>query len=127
MKQLALFKKALPRRPRFKQMQVADAGHLAGGGKAIRFVCPHCGHDTGWISDRRTLSKNRKGAPCPACNSQDPARKKALEPHIEGRAAFRVGQPDSANPYGSEMVEHELWLDGWCAAAKAGFENERAR
>jgi hypothetical protein len=44
-------------------MHVADAGigH-------IRFSCSRCGHDTGWIEDRRTVSENRKGSPCPKCN-----------------------------------------------------------
>ncbi|KXV70536.1 hypothetical protein AD951_02705 [Acetobacter malorum] len=60
---------SLPRRKRVKRMHVADAGHLPGGAqKGIRFVCSHCGYDTGWIQDTRSISDNRKGLPCPACN-----------------------------------------------------------
>jgi hypothetical protein len=54
--------------PRRVRMHVADAGHLAGGAKGIRFRCRHCGHDTGWIADEKSVSENKKGLPCPNCN-----------------------------------------------------------
>lgn len=57
----------LPRKARVKRMYIADAGHIPGG-KIIRFLCPRCKHDTGWIPDTRTISANRKGIACPVCN-----------------------------------------------------------
>jgi len=57
-----------PRQPRLKRMRVADAGHLPGGSKGIRFECPQCGHDTDWIPDAWTISENKRGLPCPKCN-----------------------------------------------------------
>lgn len=44
-------------------MRVADAGE-----GCIRFTCRACGHDTGWITDDRTVSENKRGRPCPCCN-----------------------------------------------------------
>jgi DNA-directed RNA polymerase subunit RPC12/RpoP len=48
-------------------MHVADAGNSPWG-KVVQFVCHKCGHDTGWIEDRRTVSENKRGLPCPKCN-----------------------------------------------------------
>lgn len=57
------------RNKRVWRMQVADAGHMPGGAaKGIQFVCPRCGHDTGWIKDCWTITENRRGQPCPRCN-----------------------------------------------------------
>lgn len=61
-------KAALPRTAPVKRMHVADAGHLPDGRKGIQFHCPHCGHDTGWIVDKHTVSENKRGMPCPECN-----------------------------------------------------------
>lgn len=47
-------------------MHVADAGS-----DMIRFVC-RCGFETGWIRDKWSVSKNRRGHPCPKCNPSDP-------------------------------------------------------
>lgn len=58
----------LPRASDTKRMRVADAGHM-GGGKGIRFECPHCEYDTGWIVDEWTTTENKRGFPCPICNS----------------------------------------------------------
>ena len=69
-----LFEKStLPKATPVKRMRVADAGHLTIGTKGIRFTCPHCGHDTGWIEDRRTISENKRGLPCPCCNADEDA------------------------------------------------------
>lgn len=58
-----------PRSQRVWRMQVADAGHMPGGAvKGIQFICPRCGHDTGWIEDSWTITQNRRGLPCPCCN-----------------------------------------------------------
>lgn len=57
----------LPRRAPVKRMRVADAGHIPGS-KGIRFICPHCEYDTGWIADEWTVSENKRGRPCPSCN-----------------------------------------------------------
>ncbi|TNE55190.1 MAG: hypothetical protein EP341_05415 [Sphingomonadales bacterium] len=61
-------KNDLPRAKRVKRMHVADAGQLPGGSPGIRFECPYCRHDTGWIKDEWTISENRRGQPCPVCN-----------------------------------------------------------
>lgn len=61
-------KDQLPRSEPIKRMRVADAGHMPGGTKGIRFECPHCGHDTGWIEDEWSITENRRGLPCPSCN-----------------------------------------------------------
>lgn len=54
----------LPRsRPRIVRMHVADAGH-----GMIHFRCKRCGHDTGWIVDRWTVTEGNRGIPCPTCN-----------------------------------------------------------
>ena len=67
-----LFEKAdLPRSPFVKRMRVADAGE-SGGVKVIQFRCPYCSHDTGWLVDRRTISENKRGIPCPVCNKPHP-------------------------------------------------------
>jgi len=58
---------ALPRsRPRRVMMQVADAGVDPGW---LRYECLRCGYDTGWTEDPRTLTEQRRGKPCPRCNS----------------------------------------------------------
>lgn len=63
---MGLFQKAeLPRAPKVKRMRVHDAGD-----GCIYFICPHCGHDTGWIKDEHTLAENKRGMPCPKCNEQ---------------------------------------------------------
>ncbi len=56
-------KSILPRKARVKRMHVADAGQ-----GCIQFVCPHCGHDTGWLKDEHTFTENKRGLPCPKCN-----------------------------------------------------------
>lgn len=66
---------ALPRRLPMIRMHVADAGHLPGGAKGIRFECATCGHDTGWISDSWTITENRRAHPCPVCNPEAQAPK----------------------------------------------------
>ena len=53
---------------RLKRMRVADAGHLPGGSKGIRFHCPHCGYDTDWIS---VLSIQMATLEARAATSQD--------------------------------------------------------
>lgn len=63
-----LFGYVKPRAKPLKRMHVHDAGHLPGGSKGIQFVCPRCGHDTGWIHDEWTVTQNRRGLPCPKCN-----------------------------------------------------------
>jgi hypothetical protein len=60
-------RQSIPRQPRIVRMHVTDAGH-GFGGKAIRFECNKCGHDTGWIADEWTITENRRGLPCPKCN-----------------------------------------------------------
>ena len=44
-------------------MHVLDAGV-----DMIRFQCRRCGYDTGWIEDEQTVSRNKRGIPCPDCN-----------------------------------------------------------
>lgn len=61
-------KEALPRRKAIKRMRVADAGE-SGGYRVIQFRCPHCAYDTGWIHDKKTITENRRGLPCPKCNA----------------------------------------------------------
>ncbi|MGD9862563.1 MAG: hypothetical protein AB7S99_05055 [Pseudodonghicola sp.] len=68
---LLFARKDLRRRPPIKRMRVVDAGHGPGGTKVIRFICPHCGHDTDWIEDTHTITENRRGLPCPKCNEGD--------------------------------------------------------
>lgn len=59
-----LFKDAdLPRRAPLKRMHVADAGQ-----GMVRFQCPHCGNETGWVEDVWTVTENKRGQPCPDCN-----------------------------------------------------------
>lgn len=61
-----LFDKSdIPPRAPVTRMHVADAG-----GGMIKFACPHCGHSTDWITDEWTLTENRRGQPCPSCNSK---------------------------------------------------------
>lgn len=57
-------KKDLPRSPRRKLMHVSDAGS-----GLIEFTCNHCGYCTDWIEDTRSVTENKKGRPCPKCNS----------------------------------------------------------
>lgn len=54
---------SLPRSAPIRRMHVKDAGS-----GMIRFECSHCGHDTGWIEDTRTVSENKRGLPCQSCN-----------------------------------------------------------
>lgn len=56
---------SLPRAPRLVRMKVVDAGD-----KVIHFRCHKCGHDTGWIRDVWTLTENKRGLPCPKCNTE---------------------------------------------------------
>ncbi len=62
-RQLALL--ALPKRPRRVMMHVAD-----GGQGHVRFECGKCGHDTGWLrcDETDTVTKLKRGEPCPRCN-----------------------------------------------------------
>ncbi len=63
MSTLLFDKDDLPREPRTIRMRVKDAGS-----GMIRFKCSCCGHDTGWIEDRWTVTENQRGLPCPCCN-----------------------------------------------------------
>lgn len=63
---------SLPRTPPVRRMHVSDAGE-----GAIEFTCSHCGHCTGWIEDRWTISKNRRGQPCPVCNADAMLKERA--------------------------------------------------
>lgn len=62
---LLFTKSDLPRTAPVKRMHVADAGC-----GMIKFHCPHCGHNTGWIEDTHTISKNKRGLPCPECSEE---------------------------------------------------------
>lgn len=53
-----------PRRKKRVMMHVADAGS-----GMIRFECLKCNHDTDWIVDEQSVSENRRGMPCPNCNT----------------------------------------------------------
>lgn len=58
----------LPPKPRAKRlwrMHVDDAG------EGIVFECGRCGHNTGWIDDKWTVTENKRGHPCPKCNNPD--------------------------------------------------------
>jgi len=57
----------IPRSPSVKRMHVVDAGN-GPGCKVIQFECGHCGHDTGWIEDKCSVTENKRGMPCPECN-----------------------------------------------------------
>ncbi|WP_406720404.1 hypothetical protein RPE78_09475 [Thioclava litoralis] len=60
-------KEQIPKAPPTKRMHPSDAGE-----GMIRFSCPHCGHDTGWIADQWTITENKRGQPCPVCNRPAP-------------------------------------------------------
>mgnify|MGYP000719443815 CR=1 FL=1 len=62
-------KEDLPRSKPLKRMRVNDAGESASC-MVIQFICPHCGHDTGWIEDEWTVTENKRGLPCPECNKE---------------------------------------------------------
>jgi DNA-directed RNA polymerase subunit RPC12/RpoP len=62
----------MPRTKRIKRMLVIDAGEHPRGGKGIVFQCGQCGHNTGWIADTLSLTENKRGLPCPTCNSPTP-------------------------------------------------------
>ena len=68
---LLFTKEQIPRRAPMKRMYVADAGNYISGGKGIKFKCNHCGHNTGWIKDNRSITENKRGLPCPKCNSEE--------------------------------------------------------
>ena len=57
----------LPAKPRLVMMHVYDAGN-AGAQKVIQFECSRCHHRTPWLVDEKTISKNKRGEPCPKCN-----------------------------------------------------------
>jgi len=57
-----------PRRPRRVMMHVVDAGE-GGWCKVIHFKCSTCGYDEGWTEDHRTIGENKRGRPCPRCNT----------------------------------------------------------
>lgn len=62
-----------PRSPRKILMHVVDAGDSGchGGGDLVRLECKTCGHDSGWCSmsaNGWTLTKTKRGIPCPECN-----------------------------------------------------------
>ncbi len=56
-----------PRRTPRVMMHVVEAGQ-GNSGKVIQFECSKCGHSTGWIEDDKSISKNKRGTPCPQCN-----------------------------------------------------------
>lgn len=56
-----------PRREKRKLMHVADAGQ-SNWGKVIKFECSHCGYETGWMDDEKSISTNKRGIACPICN-----------------------------------------------------------
>lgn len=62
--QPSLFSKAeAPRRARRHLMHVADAGD-----RCIRFHCPRCEHDSGWLEWDNRVTEAKRGIPCPKCN-----------------------------------------------------------
>lgn len=42
----------------------------AGDGYAL-FQCPACGWNSGWIEECRSVSKVKRGIPCPSCNGEE--------------------------------------------------------
>lgn len=68
----SLFEK-LPRTPRKKLMHVNDAG----GDGYVNFICGHCGYDDGW-SEVQTVTKAKRGKPCPKCNEAKGEAEKPL-------------------------------------------------
>ncbi len=68
MRHQLLFDKAdLPRKPRIKRMHVVGTG-TSGSCCVIQFKCERCGYYTGWSENRRSISENKRGLPCPRCN-----------------------------------------------------------
>lgn len=59
----------VPRKKPRVMMKVYDCHFDPRGTHGIKFQCLKCGHDTGWIYVDRTVSENKKGLPCPKCNS----------------------------------------------------------
>jgi len=59
----------VPRAKRLWRMHVSDAGD-DGIKTVIEFKCKRCGHNTGWIADKWTVTENRRGHPCPKCNQE---------------------------------------------------------
>jgi len=53
-----------PRKPPRALMHVVDAGD-----RCIRFRCPRCSHDTGWLEWDNRVTKAKRGLPCPVCNA----------------------------------------------------------
>lgn len=62
-----------PRKPARVLMHVYDAGDLPGGARGVCFRCHRCGHNTGWV-EAATLTEDKRGRPCPMCNSQTGAQ-----------------------------------------------------
>lgn len=65
----SLFPDITKRKSRRIMMHVDDAGD-GPTGKVIEFGCRKCGYSTGWIEDTSTVSQNKKGLPCPKCNTK---------------------------------------------------------
>lgn len=67
---LEMFDKPPRAKPR-KLMHVCDAGDGPCSNDetpiSVRYLCPRCGHETGWMG-ARTVTESKRGIPCPKCN-----------------------------------------------------------
>lgn len=70
-RQAELFEK--PKRPRtsIRNAHVIDAGDAPGGGMIAVFKCV-CGWKSRWMRFE-TVTKAKRGMPCPVCNKTEPA------------------------------------------------------
>lgn len=59
----------VPSKPRAKPrklMHVYDAGPGYDERDRVKFLCPHCGHESEWMLIK--CSDAKRGIPCPKCN-----------------------------------------------------------
>lgn len=55
-----------PKRFHLKKMHVSDAGEVHGR-DSVRYQCPCCGLETGWIEEE-SITIAKRGIPCLSCN-----------------------------------------------------------
>jgi hypothetical protein len=65
-RQSSLFPKEPPKK-RVWRMRVSDAGGCDGGGVLVTFQCSRCEYESSWYRFD-TVTKAKRGLPCPRCN-----------------------------------------------------------
>lgn len=86
MKQPDMFGRPKRKSPRV-MAKLIDAGEAPDGTPVCNYLCRKCGWESGWVEERRSVSKVHLGYPCESCNAPTPE-------HTDTREEVSDDRPD---------------------------------